>query len=179
MPLPINTTPNRFGVSVVAPQTGIDSSHGSAIVTPAPRRNILRDDFDLLMLLTFRRVGIGRPPVAKLWTPHDRIDQGLKTMIVRGERAADVFQRGLVGKDQAATQCVREELAAEISDEIVLPVLADIGADAFKAVPFSSSRELGVCIDSPAGEVRRALLTDRAVAFEDQTERVEARMATG
>src|SRR3954447_10710211 len=42
MPLPMNITAKRLG-AVVAPQTGIDSNHGSAIVTPAPRRNILRE----------------------------------------------------------------------------------------------------------------------------------------
>src|SRR4051812_27410751 len=67
IPLPMNMTAKRWGkalaaadaalapapaapavaavgaVVVVAPQTGIDSSHGSAMVTPTPRRNVLRE----------------------------------------------------------------------------------------------------------------------------------------
>src|SRR5579884_4504274 len=48
-PQPMNRAANRFGHGAVppadalAPHAGIDSSHGRAIVTPAPRRNIRRD----------------------------------------------------------------------------------------------------------------------------------------
>src|SRR4051812_25265923 len=47
IPLPMKTTPKRLGggAAAVAPQTGSDSSHGRAIVTPAPRRKIRRDVF--------------------------------------------------------------------------------------------------------------------------------------
>src|SRR3954471_5476296 len=46
MPLPMKTTPKRLGGgAAVAPQTETDSSHGSAIVTPAPRRKTRRDVF--------------------------------------------------------------------------------------------------------------------------------------
>src|SRR5206468_2131524 len=47
MPQPMKRAANRFGqgigtspATVGAPQTGTDSSHGSAIVTPTPRRNV-------------------------------------------------------------------------------------------------------------------------------------------
>src|SRR5262249_44852119 len=50
IPVPINWTTNRFGgkldafaPSVVAPQTGRDSSHGKAMTTPAPRRKMRRE----------------------------------------------------------------------------------------------------------------------------------------
>src|SRR5579871_1672644 len=50
MPVPINWTTKRLGgalgacgASAAAPQTGTDSSHGSAMTTPAPRRNIRRE----------------------------------------------------------------------------------------------------------------------------------------
>src|SRR5271168_2639336 len=49
-PQPMNSAANRFGqgagrspVMVAMPQTGTDSSHGNAIVTPAPFRNVRRD----------------------------------------------------------------------------------------------------------------------------------------
>src|SRR5271163_418145 len=49
-PHPMKSAANRLGQAAgkspaiaVAPHTGTDSSHGSAIVTPAPRRNVRRD----------------------------------------------------------------------------------------------------------------------------------------
>src|SRR5207248_4183811 len=51
MPQAMNSAANRLGAAagaspsiVGAPQTGSDSSHGRAIVTPAPRRNVRRED---------------------------------------------------------------------------------------------------------------------------------------
>src|SRR5438552_3358486 len=50
IPLPMNNAAKRFGNGLdaasragPAPQTGIDSSHGSAIATPTPRRNVRRE----------------------------------------------------------------------------------------------------------------------------------------
>ena len=55
IPQPMNTAAKRFGkasrggravaggATCSAPQTGTDSSHGSAIATPAPRRKVRRD----------------------------------------------------------------------------------------------------------------------------------------
>src|SRR5262245_36584860 len=50
MPFPMKTAAKRFGNGPVgsfeiegAPQTGMDSSHGNAIATPAPRRNLRRE----------------------------------------------------------------------------------------------------------------------------------------
>src|SRR5262245_27296858 len=44
MPLPMNRAANRRGAAAAgsAPQTGSDSSHGSAIVTPTPLSNVRR-----------------------------------------------------------------------------------------------------------------------------------------
>src|SRR5687767_221914 len=58
-PLPMKSTAKRFGkgeLDVVAANADKDSSHGSAIVTPAPRRTVRRESFmspDLLLLFTF------------------------------------------------------------------------------------------------------------------------------
>jgi hypothetical protein len=49
MPVPMNNVAKRFGYDGisfrfrVSPQTGTDSSHGSEIATPAPRRNVRRE----------------------------------------------------------------------------------------------------------------------------------------
>ena len=62
-PLPMNITANRFGnaeaapsAGVAAPQTGIDSSHGSAIVTPTPRRNVRLDALMVSLCLSSSEV---------------------------------------------------------------------------------------------------------------------------
>jgi hypothetical protein len=48
MPHPMNMTPKRWGkgaaaVAAVAPKTRTDSSHGSAMTTPAPRNTARRE----------------------------------------------------------------------------------------------------------------------------------------
>src|SRR4051812_4052478 len=51
MPVPMNRTPKRFGARgkpvsaarAVAPKPESDSSHGSAIVTPTPRKKVRRE----------------------------------------------------------------------------------------------------------------------------------------
>src|SRR5258706_4069595 len=50
MPLPMNNAAKRLGngpgvpsFAGAAPQTGIDSSHGRAMATPTPRRNLRRE----------------------------------------------------------------------------------------------------------------------------------------
>src|SRR5918998_1543330 len=49
IPQPMNRAANRFGATGTPPftgglpQTGTDSSHGRAIVTPTPRRNVRRE----------------------------------------------------------------------------------------------------------------------------------------
>ncbi len=68
MPLPMNSTANRFGnvpaaVATMLPGTAvcagfahaIDSSHGSAIVTPRPRRTVRLEIVPLLMFTSARR----------------------------------------------------------------------------------------------------------------------------
>src|SRR4030095_3570095 len=52
MPLPMKIAASRLGnglatlgADVAAPQAGMDSNHGSAIVTPTPRRNARRETF--------------------------------------------------------------------------------------------------------------------------------------
>ena len=56
-PLPMNRNASRLGAVAAAigsaPHTGIDSSHGSAMTTPVPRRNMRRDSSR-----EFRRSGL-------------------------------------------------------------------------------------------------------------------------
>src|SRR3954470_7174722 len=163
----MKTTAKRLGASVVAPQTGRDSSHGSAMVTPAPRRNIRRDGCDLLMLLTFRgRALFEHATGPKLRTSNDRVDQGLETIVVGGELAAEFFEGRLVGEDQAAAEGIGEQFAAEVVDEIVPAMLADEGAEALEALAFAAAGKLGPGVDRAAGEIFGALFAHGSIAFE-------------
>src|SRR5436190_14911372 len=71
MPFPMNSAAKRFGkgpgvpsFNASVPQTGIDSSHGSAIATPTPRRNLRRVSgglyLPLFIVLPARRKFVGR-----------------------------------------------------------------------------------------------------------------------
>src|SRR3954452_2997173 len=88
MPLPMNITAKRLG-AVVAPQTGRDSNQGSAIVTPAPRRNIRRD-----VLISITSL------VQELRAGDDRLHQRVEAVPICRQFTAHLFDRGLVRKDQ-------------------------------------------------------------------------------
>src|SRR4051794_36458198 len=109
----------------------------------------------------------------ELGTPDDRVDQGFETILVGGELAAHFLERRLVGEDQAAAERIREQLAAEIVDEVLLSMVADVGAEAVEAVTLAAAGELGLSVDCAAGEVDRALLADWAIAFEHEAEGIE------
>src|SRR5947199_5237597 len=89
----MKSTPNRLGKvpgAVVSPKAGRDSSHGSAIATPAPRRIVRREigavDFFVRfdMLFTFLLWwGFNTSFVQELWTGHDALDQRADTVAVR------------------------------------------------------------------------------------------------
>src|SRR5690349_7543468 len=99
MPFPMNTTAKRLGsgpVFVAAPQTGIDSSHGSAIVTPAPRRKTLRDGCDPGMLFPFLYGAFGPAPIQKLGTRDDALDQRPEMISIGGQPGAHLFDGGLI-----------------------------------------------------------------------------------
>src|SRR5687767_12229263 len=56
MPLPMKSTAKRFGNGEdVAANADIDSSHGNAMVTPAPRSTVRRDSFISVSFLLNRR----------------------------------------------------------------------------------------------------------------------------
>src|SRR5947209_3654241 len=76
-PQPMNCTTNRFGTAdgpfaseVSAPQTGTDSSQGSAMATPAPFRKMRRERF-------LSRFAIIVNP-SRSWSPTDRLFETAK-----------------------------------------------------------------------------------------------------
>src|SRR3954447_12166073 len=132
----MNSTPKRFGNAppvVVSAKAGSDSSQGNAIATPAPRRMVRREirstDFFVCldMLFTFLLWGFDAPFVQELGTGHDGFHQWTDTVAVSGGGVSHLQDGGLVRKHQRAAQRVREQLAADIVDELVLAVFADVG----------------------------------------------------
>src|SRR4051812_34837628 len=105
----MKSTPNRFGNvpgAVVSPKAGRDSSHGSAIATPAPRRIVRREigavDFLVRfdMLFTFLLWGFDSSFIQELWTGHDGFDEGPDTVTIRNGDVPHLQHRRLVGKHQ-------------------------------------------------------------------------------
>src|SRR2546423_947708 len=103
----MKSTPNRFGKvpgAVVSPKAGRDSSHGSAIATPAPRRIVRREigavDFLVRfdMLFTFLLWGFDSSFIQKLRAGHDRFHQRRETVTVRDGGVPHLQHGRLVGK---------------------------------------------------------------------------------
>src|SRR5215470_9276129 len=101
----MKTTAKRFGglvarvASVVAPQDGIDSSHGSAMVTPAPRRKVRREDG---ILFTSLNGGFGPSLGQELGTCNNLFHHRVETVAVRCQFGTQGLDGRLVGQDQAA-----------------------------------------------------------------------------
>src|SRR5690242_9206986 len=111
-------TPNRLGNAApagVSPNARNDSSHGSAMVTPAPRSTARRE---MRSAILFRRFGISIPSmlrrtlrpcrfhhrpaalVAELRAAHDTLHQRREPVAVGRHPAAHLLHQGLVGKLQ-------------------------------------------------------------------------------
>src|SRR5262245_59596123 len=94
MPVPMNSTAKRWGCPAVVaaeaellPKPDSDSSHGKAMVTPAPRRKVLRDNaisrsrrasccVFILDHLSFCRQLLAAALVEKLATRNDALNYG-------------------------------------------------------------------------------------------------------
>ena len=198
-PLPMNSTAKRFGTrrttvraAASAPQTGIDSSHGSAIATPAPRRKVRRRDSRAALIrcelrsiralhssaTLLRRARRGQ----KLRAGRRSSRPALSKSIARAPRVpAHLASRsGSSESMQAAAQRIGQQFAAEVVDEIVLPMLADIRAQAVQTGPFAAVRETSRAVSTgrPPRSWSRAF-ADRAEAFEHQAEGIEPLVAAG
>src|SRR5689334_19469953 len=104
-PLPINRTPKRFGNcagAVVSANAGRDSSHGSAIATPAPRRIVRREirsvDFFVRfdILFAFLLYGFSASFVPELRAHDNRFDQRSEPVTVRDRHVSHLQHHRLV-----------------------------------------------------------------------------------
>src|SRR5581483_8175274 len=165
----MNSTANRLGKdpgAVTSAKAGSDSSQGSAMVTPAParirRREMLFADFLI-------RLGILVDlSVQKLRAGDDGLDQRSKAIAARGQGCGHLLDQRLVGELERAAERIGEQFAADVVDEILLPVLANIFLHAFESRTLASAGKNRVSIDRMAGQIVRPAFANRPVAFERQ-----------
>src|SRR5215475_8507181 len=145
----MKSTPKRLGngeEELVSAKAGSDSSQGSAMVTPAPYNSLRRVrpcDFSVRLdmgLTDLRRTTF----VAELTAVDNGFDHWGEAVFMRRKRGPHLLHRWIVGEQQRATERVRQQLAAEIVDEVVLAIIANVGLDAFQAIAFAlAAREDG------------------------------------
>src|SRR5204862_5192924 len=103
---------------------GSDSSQGSAIVTPAPastlRREMPREDFLIRLRILIHL------SVQELRAGDNDLYQGREAITARRQRGRHLFDDRFVGELQRAAKSVGEQLAAQIVQEVVLPMRADV-----------------------------------------------------
>src|SRR5213594_4831001 len=148
-------TPKRFGNAVAAGDAlaAKDSSHGRAIVTPAPRRTarlaIRRADGCVRsgISFTFLFVGIGDSLRQELRARDNRFDQSSHAEISLGQFRAHPVDQQLVRKYERAAERVHQQFPAEIVEEIFFAMRANVSLQALEAGSLASSRKLRSCID--------------------------------
>src|SRR5690349_1097214 len=122
MPLPMKSAAKRFGNLVVptalsstgvsAPQTRTDSSHGNAMVTPTPRRNVRRDSFQVLLFIRLvpRQIRL-RPRIQKLRARDDAFDEHAEAMIARSELRFHLSHERFITQNECSAEAISEQLA--------------------------------------------------------------------
>src|SRR5882672_4759221 len=110
-------TPKRFG-KVDWPKTGMDSSHGNAMVTPAPRRTARREmrllDFGVRfgILITFLLSGIQgliyhASFIQELGAGDDCLDQRTEAITIRRQFSLHALNGGLIRQLKRPPERVR------------------------------------------------------------------------
>src|SRR5688572_24770987 len=101
-PLPMKSTAKRLGKGElgVAANADMDSSHGNAMVTPAPRRTVRRDS---LISLAFLH---GRAFLQELRAGDDGLDQRAESIVIRRELRVHPLDERLIRQQKRAAQGV-------------------------------------------------------------------------
>ena len=109
-PQAMNNAANRFGavgtpsgVEDVSPHTGIDSSQGRAIATPAPRSSVRRETCNCrlseeLCMASFSGEIVASSFVEELTTGHDALNQAAEAIFVLLQPRLHVLNKLLVGQ---------------------------------------------------------------------------------
>src|SRR5207247_2019375 len=111
----MNRTAKRFGKApgaVVSANDGRDSSHGKAMVTPAPRRTARREmrlaDFSirLSILFTFPYLGVKASFIQELRACDNGLDHWSEAISIRTQFGLHALDRGFVGELERPAQSV-------------------------------------------------------------------------
>src|SRR4030095_1489069 len=99
-------------------QPGKDSSQGSAIKTPVPRRKVLREMEPEKVCLARRMMKAPfvtrRSLISELWTCDNALDKRAETVIAGGEFCAHPFEQWIVTRKKGPPQAIRAKLEAQI-----------------------------------------------------------------
>src|SRR5688572_18779362 len=121
-PLPMKSTAKRLGKGElgVAAKADMDSSHGRAMVTPAPRRTVRRDSFISLAFLhrraLFQELGAG----------DDGIDQRAELISVRRKLCVHPLDERLIRQQQGSPQSVYEHFTTKVVQKVFFAIFADV-----------------------------------------------------
>src|SRR3954467_7869440 len=144
----MNITPKRLGNGNGAPRTRIDSSHGSAMTTPAPRSTDRRDMVrtkvpgtpfcgrsvsDMCsgpsLVSWVERHDDWPAPVEELRAGHDCLDQRIELIAGCPHPRLHVRNDRIIGQLERAAKRIRQQLAADVFEEVLLPLRLDVGLD--------------------------------------------------
>ena len=62
----------------------------------------------------------------------------------------------IIGRQQRSSEGKREKFTAKIVYKVILPVIADVGAQAVEAGAGVAARKVRPCVDQTAAEVQRS-----------------------
>src|SRR5262249_10335703 len=171
-PLPENSAAKRTGASLAlaafgsSPQTGSDSSHGSATVTPTPRRKVRRESWCEFIVLSSMSGGLMPlhslvpPDFAELPAADNRLQRRAEAVIGLLQLALHLFQQRLVGKLHAPSQGVAEQFATELPQNIIAPLGQQVISQPIKAGERGAVLQLRMRVNRPAAEVLVAATTN-------------------
>src|SRR5687768_829515 len=125
--------------------------------------------FDVGLWISWGRdsSGFRRAFIQELRARDDALDEAGKTIAVFRKSCTHRVEQGIIGRNQRSAETVSEELPAEVIQEIILSMFANVAAQSFQTFAFGSTGELRARVDGPASEVQLAQFTYRPVPFEN------------
>ena len=122
--------------------------------------------------------GAGRRAFRQELSAGDDVLNEVAELVAAGrEILAHLGEERLVRSQQTAAQGINQELAAQVIDELTLPSCAHERAQPLEPGPRAAVGERGAGFNRASRQIPIANLADRTVAFEDEAERVELRVA--
>ena len=100
-------------------------------------------------------------------------------MSIRSQLGLHSLNGRLIGKLERPAECVCQQFTAEIVNEVLLPMLADVGLQGLQPGALAAAGKNRLGIDRASGEVLGTPLADGPVAFENEAEGIEARGTGG